>query len=156
MARIALSLDVAAPPGRTFEVFTDLEKAPERVAGIVKLELLTDGPVGKGTHFRETRIMFKREATEEMEITAFEQGKSYAVEAESCGAHFKTVFTFTPFTPTSGDAGTRVDMLTETRALTFFAKLMTPLGALMIAPMKKVMLADMQALKTAAEQAPEA
>jgi len=151
MARLALSLDVGAPPERTFDVFTDLEKAPDRVEGIVKLDILTDGPVGKGTRFRETRIMFRREATEEMEITEFETGKRYAVEAESCGAHFKTTFTFA-----ASSTGTRVDMVTETRALTFFARLMSPLGALMMAPMKKVMLADMKNLKAAAEKQPKA
>jgi hypothetical protein len=149
MAKLELTVDVAAPPERTFAVFTDLEKAPETVDGIVKLELLTEGPVGAGTRFRETRIMFKRECTEEMEITEFEPGERYAVEAETCGSHFRTVFTFAP----SGE-GTRVTMTTGTKALTFFAKLMSPLGGLMMGPVKKVMLADMEALKAAAEAGP--
>jgi hypothetical protein len=65
-------------------VFTDLDGAAERVDGIQKLEKLTDGPVGLGTRFRETRRMFRKEAAEEMEFTAFEPGRSYGVCCDAC------------------------------------------------------------------------
>ena len=59
---------VTRPVEDVFAVFTDLHRAAERIRGIERLEVLTDGPVGKGTRFRETRIMFRREATEEHRV----------------------------------------------------------------------------------------
>ena len=83
MSTLTTSKFVQAPPEATFDAFTDLRSAPDRIEAITALEVLGDGPVGVGTRFRETRVVFKREATEEMEITAFDRPNSYAVEAES-------------------------------------------------------------------------
>jgi len=146
MARFTISKLVKGSPEHVFDVFTDIEKSAERVSGIEKIEVLTEGPVGKGTRFRETRIMFKREATEEMEITEFEPGKGLAIEADSCGAHFTSRFTFTP----EGDQ-VRVDIEFSTRATSFFAVLFAPLGWLMMGSMKKAIEKDMDELKAAAE-----
>lgn len=147
MARFTLTKEIAASPDRVFAVFSDLESAPDNLSGVNKLEVLTDGPVGKGTRFRETRTIFKREATEEMEITAFAPGKGYAVEAESCGAHYRTEFRFQPTA-----AGTRVEMDLDSRPITFMAKLMSPLAVIMTRPMKKLMDKDLEELKTVAER----
>lgn len=47
-----------------FEAISDLEHAAERIGAIKEIEMLTDGPVGKGTRWRETRLMFGKECTE--------------------------------------------------------------------------------------------
>ena len=146
MKPIQLSKHVAAPVARVFETHTDLSRAAERIEGIVRLEILTDGPVGQDTRFRETRVMFKKETTEEMEISHFDAPNSYTVHGESCGTEFETTFRFTP----EGD-GTRVDMTVVARALTLFAKLMSPLGALMAGSMRKMMDKDLEDLKRATE-----
>ena len=65
MAAVSVSTQIAAPVAEVFALFTDLKNAPGRVKGIKRIELLTNGPVGVGTRFRETRVMFKRDATEE-------------------------------------------------------------------------------------------
>ena len=130
----------------TYDEFTDFEHAADNVSGIERLEILTDGPVGKGTRFRETRIMFNREATEEMEITQWENGKSYTVEAESCGAHYSTKFTVEP-----QGASTLVRMDMQVRPLTMAARLMAPLGWLMKGAVKKCVEADMDDLKQGLE-----
>ncbi len=131
---------------RAFEVFTDLRRAAERVRGIERLELLTEGEVGAGTRFRETRVMFKKEAVEEMEITAFEPPRSMRVEADSCGAHFRTVYRFTP-----QEQGTLVEMELESQAHSLFAKLMSPLSRFMVKPMLKCLNDDMDDLAKVAE-----
>lgn len=133
---------VDAPVETVFDVFADFRKAADRVDGIERIELLTDGPVGLGTRFRETRIMFGRESTEEMEITQFEQNEKYAVEADSCGAHFQTVFRFQP-----NGRRTAVEMEMRTRVTSLFAKLMWPLEFLMAGSMKKMILSDIHQLK---------
>ena len=143
---LTVTKQINAPANAVFDKFTDFAHAAENVGGIESLEILTDGPVGKGTRFRETRIMFNRAATEEMEITAWEAGKSYTVEAESCGAHYATKFTVEP----QGESSVvRMDM--QVRPLTMTARLMAPLGWLMKGAMKKCLAADMDDLKQGLE-----
>lgn len=137
---------IAAPVEHVFDVFTAFERAADNVSGIKSLQVLTDGPVGVGTRFRETRTMFGRDSTEEMEITRFEAGRCYAVEAESCGAHFRTLFTFTP-----GGSVTEVRCDLSTRPLTLFARVMSPLGVLFAGTMKKCFESDLDDLKRVCE-----
>ena len=142
-----LSETINAPIGKVFDVFSDLHTADQRIEEIVNIEVLTDGPIGVGTRFRETRIMFGRESTEEMEITRFEPNKGYCVEADSCGAHFQTEFRFRE----NGDR-TDVEMVTKTQAVSLFAKLMKPVSFLMAGTMKKCFESDIAQLKKYCEQ----
>lgn len=145
--KLVLEETVNAPQTETFQVFSDLRNAASRIDSIQSLELLSNGPVGKGTRFRETRVMFGKEATEEMEITAFDPPNSYAVEGDSCGAHFHTVYTFA-----GNSQQTKVTMTMTSTAHTFFAKVMGPvMGVLMGPAMKKAMRQDHAQLKAAAE-----
>ena len=150
MAQLKLSMTVEAGPEEVFRIFSDIEHAGDRISAIKKIEMLTDGPVGTGTRFRETRIMFNKEATEELQITAMEPGKSYTIGCESCGCVYATTFRFT-----RNGTGTRVDLHMEARAVSLFAKIMSPLTALMFGPMmRKCMTKDMEELKAAAEGHP--
>src|SRR5262245_42984417 len=91
-----MSKHVNATPQRAFEIFADLRRATERIRGIKRVEILTEGPVGKGTRFRETRIMFGRECTETMEFTDYQPGRSYTVGCDSCGVVWAHTFRFLP------------------------------------------------------------
>ena len=144
--KLELNQSVNAPAEVVFAVATDLDRWAENIGGITKIERLTEGPVGVGTRFRETRVMFKKEATEEMEFTAFEPNRRYQLSAESCGCSYVTDFRFVP-----SDAGTRVEMEMNTKPLTFFAKLMSPLGKLMAGTMKKCVMDDLSDLAKVAE-----
>ncbi len=146
MASLSITKHIAAPPERVFQLSTDLEHWAERISAIVRVSKLTDGPVGAGTRFRETRVVFKKESTEEMEFTAFEPGQSYSVGCESCGCRYDTRFDFVP-----DQGGTRVEMTLETKPLTFFAKVMSPIGLLMAGSMRKMIEKDLDDLKAAAE-----
>src|SRR5580658_1727792 len=142
MAKFTLSKSISAPPAAVFALFTDLSGAPGRIKDITKIEVVTDGPIGVGTRFKETRMMFGKECTEEMQITAFDAGQSYEVTCRSCGAEYRTAFHFTP-----ENGGTRVEAHFHTRALSLMANLMVPLGWLMIGMMKKCVNKDMEELK---------
>jgi uncharacterized protein YndB with AHSA1/START domain len=87
---------MAAPVGQVWEALTDLESAPRVLSGVERVEVLTPGPFGEGTRWRETRRMFGKEATEEMEVTACEQPDHIVVEADARGAHYVSEFTLTP------------------------------------------------------------
>ena len=49
MTSITVSTHVSAPVERVFEVYTDIDKAAERIPDIVDLEVLSDGPFGWGS-----------------------------------------------------------------------------------------------------------
>ena len=103
MATISVSTNVAAPIDQVFKVYTEIEKAAERIPDITALEVLSEGPFGEGTRWRETRVIMKKEATEEMWVTDVDPPNSYTVASESHGMKYSTLFSFTP----EGD-GTRV------------------------------------------------
>lgn len=145
MATITVSIPVPAPIERVFEVFTELDKAVERIPSIVSLEVLSEGPFGEGTRWRETRVMFKKEAIEEMWVTGFEPPRSYNVEAESHGSLYSTKYTFEP----DGD-GTRVTWAFTGTPISLGAKIMGPIfNVLLKGTMKKCMLDDLEALRDA-------
>ena len=147
MDQITASKHFSAPLETVWEVMADLENAADRIQAIVKLEILTDGPVGQGTRFRETRIMFKKEATEEMEITAWSPPNSYTTEADGCGCHYTTVINC------EGDGdGTKVTISMSIVPTSTFGKIM---GALMGWMMKgagaKAFAKDLEDLKVFVE-----
>lgn len=145
--KLVIEETIGAPIHQVFELFTDLSHAADHIQSIKKLEVMGKGPVGKGTRFRETRVMFGKEATEEMEITGFDPPRSYSVEATSCGAQFVTVYRFE-----GGQRETRVTMEMNTRPLSLMAKVTGPaMGLLMKGTMRKAMCADHADLKRVAE-----
>lgn len=146
MASVSVSETIQAPVDRVFALFSDFHHCADHVAAIKHCEVLTDGPVGQGTRFRETRVMYGREATEEMEVTAFDPGKHYRVEARSHGAHYISDFHFVP----QGDA-TQVTMTFEARAESLFARLMSIFSKAMLKSVARGVHQDMLDLKRAAE-----
>ena len=151
MPQLTLNLTVEASPEEVFRVFSDFRHAADLVSGITKIEILTDGPIGTGTRFLETRLMFNKEATEEMEITAMEPNKSYTLGCDSCGCTYSSTFRFTP----NGN-GTNVEFHMDARPISLFAKIMSPVTALMFGPMmRKCMTKDMAELKAAVEGSPK-
>lgn len=152
MPRLTMQETVNAPPARTFAAFSDLRNAAENISAIKRLEILTDGPVGQGTRFKEARMMFGREATETMAITQWSPDAptpAYAIGGDTCGARFESVFRFHP---ADGGRSTRVEFEMSMQAVTLFAKIMMPLSKLLMGPMmRKCLLADVRDMKRVAE-----
>lgn len=147
MSTLSVTTKVNAPIERVFALFTEIDKAAERIPQITELVMLSEGPVGKGTRWRETRVIMKKEATEEMWITDFQPPKSYKVEANSHGMLYETLFQFEP-----EDDGTRVTWVFNGTPQTFGAKLTAPIFNLMFKGiMTKCMQGDVDALKAVAE-----
>lgn len=85
---------IAAPAERVWALVTDLEGSPLLLSGIDSIEIL-GGPAefGIGTRWRETRTMFGRQATEEMEITMVVPGQAYHAVAHSNGTRYESQVT---------------------------------------------------------------
>lgn len=151
MPQISAQRRVQAHLDRVFDVFSNVYQAERRLSGVTKLEVLSDGPVGVGTRWRETRVMFGREAVEEMWIDSFDPPHSYTVSADNNGAHYRTEFTFRP------DAdGVIVTWTFGAEGRTLFAKIMGLLFAWMTGPVRKMMEKDMDDLQAACEREPVA
>lgn len=119
MGLLTLSIHVDAPPERVFAAATDIPRAAERIRGITGIRMQTDGPVGVGTVWRETRVMFGKEHTETLEITAFDPPRSYSVGCDSCGVLWDSRFEFVP-----ENGGTRVDLVMRSTPRTLWARVM--------------------------------
>jgi len=146
MGQLSVKKYIEAPVAEVFARAADFAGAAERISGITKMEMLTEGPVGIGTRFRETRIMFGKEATEEMEITVFEPEKRYGLAAESHGTRYYSEFLFA-----ASGSGTDVEMTFQATPLTFFAKIMSVLMRPMMKMMAKLCLQDLSDLKASIE-----
>jgi len=145
--QIEVSRQINAPLEQVFEVFTDLPNAPDRITGIVSVEMLTDGPMAEGTRWKETRKMMGKEATETMWITTFDPPNRYVAEAESCGTHYISILSFEP-----NDGGTSVTMSFEGKPLTLVAKLFSlPMGFLMKGMLRKMVAKDLEDQKAYCE-----
>ena len=145
MKPLVISETYPAPVERVFDVYTDFANAADTISAITKMEVLTDGPIGLGTRWKETRVMFGKECTEEMEISAFEPNKRYEVLGNSCGAEFRTDIAFEPLSTNE----TKVTMSMSSKPQTFMAKVMGGLmGWMMTGGMKKAIKKDMEDIKT--------
>lgn len=148
MPSVTVSTTIQAPQARVFEVFTDLRAASERLSGLKSLEVLTDGPIAKGTRFRETRVFMGKDATETMEISSFSPPSAYEVVANSHGCAYHSVLTFTPNGPNS----TTASMTFSARPNSLPAKLMSALMGWMVkGACRKAMQQDFDDLKRAIE-----
>lgn len=98
--QIVASREVDAPVARVWDVVTDLERSPEVIAAVEQVERLDDHEeFGVGTRWRETRTMFGRQATEEMQVTAVEAPRSYTVVAVSGSTTYTSTITLQPLGP---------------------------------------------------------
>ncbi len=132
---------------RVFDLFTDLEGIESTIAGIKSIEVLEgSAKMEKGTTWKETRVMFGKEASETMSVTHIEPNKSYVVEAASHGMKYRSTYDF------AFDGGvTTVHMEFSGTPVTFSAKLFSILGFLFAGATKKALKNDMLDLKRVAE-----
>ncbi|MBI5852360.1 MAG: SRPBCC family protein [Planctomycetes bacterium] len=139
---------IARPPAEVFAAATDFAGAPKRISGILRVEMLTDGPVGVGTRFKETRKMFGKEATEEMTVVEFDPGRRYVLGAMSCGCRYRTEIRVEP-----AGGGSRIAMEFAGEPLTLLGKVMSFLMRPMFKSAAKLCAKDLADLRTALEAA---
>jgi uncharacterized membrane protein len=150
MQNVEVRRHVAAPVQRVWDVATDLARSPQVVRAIDAVEVLTPGPFGVGTRWRETRTMMGRSATEEMTVTAVEPQRSYRVEAASRGARYVSTFAFAP----SADGGTDLTTTFGGRPTSAVARVLGAVTApLMRRAVVKALRQDLDDIAAAAERA---
>ena len=139
---------IRAPIDEVWALATDVERFPESIRGVDRVELLTDGPFGEGTRWRETRRMFGREATEEMWVAEVDPDSSYTVEAENHGVRYVSTFTFR----TSGGEQTEAVVTFGAQPRTQVAQVLgTITNAVAARTVRRTLEADLVELGNAAE-----
>lgn len=136
----------SAPVEVLWDLATNLPAHPEVMPGIDRVEVLTSGAFGVGTRWRETRTMFGKSASEEMQITAVEMGRSYTAEAHSSGMHYVTTWEFT----SDGD-GSEIVMTFSGEPTSRLSRIASVVIGAMTSSVEKTMRADMADLARAAE-----
>ncbi|MCH9835545.1 SRPBCC family protein, partial [bacterium] len=84
MSSIRVSKETTAAPEALWMVVVGIDDWVDVVEAIEVVKRLDDGDgFGLGTTWRETRTMFGKQATEDIEVTEYEEGVRYATTAES-------------------------------------------------------------------------
>jgi carbon monoxide dehydrogenase subunit G len=141
---------VAAPPEVLWQVITDLQGSADFVSGIDAVELVAGaGSFGIGTRWRETRTMFRRSATEEMEVTGVDEGRSYTVESDAAGAHYAWTISIVP----AGEQTSELAMQFGGQPRSLPAKIMAAtIGRLFVGSTRKAIRADLDDMAAEAER----
>jgi hypothetical protein len=157
MTPMECNVEIAARPGTVWSVVSEIEHAARRIPAIRSIEILPGPRTGKGLRWRETRIMFGREATEVMEIVEWrapvsrDGGGMYVATATNHGTAYRSEVRAEPF-----GSGARLTFTFEATGLTFFARVMSAIMMpLMRGMVAKALLADLAALKAHCERVAE-
>jgi hypothetical protein len=152
MATVKVSTEVKAPVEQVFKLFTDIEHAPERVAGIKGTEVMSTGSFNLGYQWTETREVMGRLDDAVMEVTAFERNRTYTVTHHKgsvfgSGVRIDTVFTFEPV-----PMGTRVSIEFELHPEGLPPGLLLPLEWAIGGKVRHVLSEDLEDLKASIEK----
>ena len=135
------------PPATVFEHALNIERWPDMVEAIDRVEVLSPAPVRVGTRFRETRTMFGRSATEEMTFAEIDTPHRFVLTAESSGMAYRTVHTFAPEA-----GGTRIAISFGGEPTTLAGRLVSPLmKVLMSGTLRKMLESDLASMKKVLE-----
>ena len=84
---------INAGPDTVWAVISDIPGSAATLSGVDSVQLLTDGPYGEGTRWKETRTMMGRSETVEMWVAQAEPPRSTTVKALQGGADYTSRFT---------------------------------------------------------------
>jgi uncharacterized membrane protein len=77
--RAELTLDIARRADEVFAYLTDVDKLPEWQGSVVSSS--ADGPLREGARIVEQRALLGHEAETELEVTAYEPGRRFALRS---------------------------------------------------------------------------
>ena len=148
MKPVLVTIDIGAPADRVWEVCTDIAHAHETIPAITRIEILGEIQHGLGLRWRETRMMFGKEATEELEIIEWRPPREYVVGANHHGHAYRAVVRVVP----SG-AGSRLEYEFSAAPLGFAARVLGwIMGPLTKGMLVKALNEEVQAIKTRCEE----
>lgn len=109
-----LTQHIKAGPEKVWAVISDIPGSAGTLSGIDSVQLLSEGPYGEGTRWKETRTMMGKQETVEMWVSQADPPRSTTVKALQGGADYTSRFTLS-----DRDGGTDL-------TLTFGAEVLKP------------------------------
>jgi Polyketide cyclase / dehydrase and lipid transport len=97
MSTVAVTRFVDAPTARVWRVFTDLPARVGWLSTVAGVDVVTSGPFGAGTTWRETRTTPDgMPVTEEFRVDEAVPPTRFTVVSPGIGANYRTTYSFTP------------------------------------------------------------
>jgi carbon monoxide dehydrogenase subunit G len=144
-----LSQHVNATREKVWAVITDIPGSAKTLSGVKAIQMLSEGPYGEGTRWKETRAMMGREETVEMHVAQIDPPRGTTVKAQQGGADYTTRFTLE-----ERDGETELVLFFGAEVLqpTFFSKvMMAAFGKLGMSITRKALAKDLAEIAAKAE-----
>ncbi|TSE14626.1 SRPBCC family protein [Arthrobacter sp. KBS0703] len=124
----SLTQHVNASPEKVWAVISDIPGSAATLSGVESIQMVSGGPYGEGTRWKETRSMMGRRETVEMWVSEADPPRSTTVKALQGGADYTSRFTLA-----ERDGGTDL-------TLTFGAEVLKPtvLSRIMMAMFSRI------------------
>ena len=147
--QITVDIEIASSKEKVWATIIDIENCASFIASIVDLQILNkpeDSLVG--LKWKETRVMFGKEASETMWITDSVEKKYYRTRAESHGSVYITKLSLSAF-----KGKTILTMSFSAEAQTTFVKILSLImGMVITSSMKKALRKDLEDIKKQVEK----
>ncbi len=88
----SLTQHIHASPDKVWAVISDIPGSAATLSSIDAVQMLSEGPYGEGTRWKETRRMMGRAETVEMWVDQADPPRSTTVKANQAGADYTTRF----------------------------------------------------------------
>lgn len=147
---ISLTRHVNATPENVWAVISDVPGSAATLSGVESIQMVSEGPYGEGTRWKETRSMMGRRETVEMWVARADPPHSTTVKALQGGADYTSRFTLD-----GRDGGTDLTMTFGAELLrpTVVSRLMLALfGRMGMNLTRKALAQDLAEIATKAEQ----
>jgi uncharacterized membrane protein len=141
---LSVFVEIEKPIEDVWKTITDFENCSNFISAIVDLKII-DKPTDTliGFKWKETRVMFGKEATETMWITDYAENDYYQTRAESHGSIYISRLSLERV-----GENTKLTMSFTAEAQTFFVKIMSAvMGFMMKGSMKKALVKDLNDIK---------
>jgi carbon monoxide dehydrogenase subunit G len=102
---------IATSPREVFGVISNPSEATKFLDNIKESRKLSDGPIGVGTTFRETRVMSGKEASADLLVTSYEPDSRFGISTEAEGIKVAYRYDLSP-----EGTGTRLKWVCELEA----------------------------------------
>jgi carbon monoxide dehydrogenase subunit G len=90
--RTSLTQHIHASPEKVWSVISDIPGSAATLSGINSVQMLSEGPYGEGTRWKETRTMMGRSETVEMWVAKADPPRSTTIKALQGGADYTSRF----------------------------------------------------------------
>ncbi len=147
--KVSVDIEIKRPKEVIWAAITDIENCSNIISSIIDVEILHKPVTGlDGLKWKETRLMFGKEASEIMWITELVDNEYYCTRAESHGSVYVTKMSVK-----ETDGNTLLSMTFSGEAQSFFVKMVSAcMGVLIKKSMIKALRKDLEDIRKYVEQ----